>query len=207
MGAVPKFTIRRLSLYLRELENLERRDLTTTKSQDLAASLGLTDAQVRRDFAYFGQFGRPGVGYHVRSLIDHIKTILGIQRPQQVALVGVGNLGRALLLFKGFETRGFLISAAFDSDPAKVGDPVGQVNIQPLAEMQETVSAKDIKLGILATPETGAKRACELLVQAGVTGILNFTPIRLSTPEQVAVTNVDLAVMLEGLAYHNTTID
>ena len=199
---VPKFTIRRLSLYLRQLETLSKRGVTTTKSRDLAASLELTDAQVRRDFACFGQFGRPGIGYHVNSLIDNIKTILGITQVLPVALVGVGNLGRALLMFKGFLPRGFLIKAAFDNDPAKIGQHVGDVRIQPVQEMASTIPSLGIQLAIISTTAENVNKTAEQLVSAGVRGILNFTAAQLRVPPNVEVTNVDLAVLLEGLAYY-----
>src|SRR5262249_23999245 len=146
---VPNPAVRRLSLYLRQLESFKRKDRRTISSKQLGESLGLTDAQVRKDFAYFGQFGHPGIGYRVDDLIGQVKKILGTDKTWNVLLVGAGNLGRALLAYKGFDQKGFRLVAVFDADPSKVGKKQGSFTIQPLSEMASTVQKQSIRLGMI----------------------------------------------------------
>src|SRR5436190_2966498 len=148
--AVPNPAVRRLSLYLRQLEGFKRKDRRTISSKQLGESLGLTDAQVRKDFAYFGQFGHPGIGYRVEDLISQVKRILGTDKTWNVLLVGAGNLGRALLAYKGFEQKGFRIVAIFDADPAKVGRKYGPLVIQSMNDLPVTVQKQQAKLAIVA---------------------------------------------------------
>src|SRR5438093_13225639 len=136
---VPNPAVRRLSLYLRQLEAFKRKDRRTISSKQLGESLGLTDAQVRKDFAYFGQFGHPGIGYRVDELIAQVKKILGTDKTWNVLLVGAGNLGRALLAYRGFEQKGFKLVAVFDADPAKVGKKQGPFVIQAIGDLDDTV--------------------------------------------------------------------
>src|SRR5438105_540994 len=149
---VPNPAVRRLSLYLRQLESFKRKDRRTISSKQLGESLGLTDAQVRKDFAYFGQFGHPGIGYRVDDLIAQVKKILGTDKTWNVLLVGAGNLGRALLAYKGFDQKGFRLVAVFDADPAKVGKKQGAFVIQPLGELAATVAKQSIRLAMIAVP-------------------------------------------------------
>src|SRR5215218_4774480 len=137
--SVPNPAVRRLSLYLRQLEALHRAGRTTISSKQLGESLGLTDAQVRKDLAYFGQFGHPGIGYRVDDLIGQVRRILGTDKTWNVLLVGAGNLGRALLAYRGFDQKGFRLVAVFDADPSKIGKKHGPFNIQAMAELAETV--------------------------------------------------------------------
>src|SRR5437868_7510599 len=139
-SGAPNPAVRRLSLYLRQLESFKRKDRRTISSRQLGESLGLTDAQVRKDLAYFGQFGHPGIGYRVDDLIAQVKRILGTDKVWDVILVGAGNLGRALMAYRGFDTKGFKIVAVFDADPAKVGKKHGPFTIQPLADLAATVA-------------------------------------------------------------------
>src|SRR5437667_9740675 len=143
---IPNPAVRRLSLYLRQLEAFKRKDRRTISSKQLGESLGLTDAQVRKDFAYFGQFGHPGIGYRVDDLIGQVKRILGTDKIWNVLLVGAGNLGRALLAYRGFEQKGFRMVAVFDADPSKLGKKVGAFAIQPMSELPATVSKQSIRL-------------------------------------------------------------
>src|SRR5947207_14457776 len=139
LDAIPDPAVRRLSLYLRQLEAFKRQERRTISSKQLGESLGLTDAQVRKDLAYFGQFGHPGIGYRVDDLIGQVRKILGTDKTWNVLLVGAGNLGRALLAYKGFDKKGFHLVAVFDADAALVGRKVGHITIQNLAELNETV--------------------------------------------------------------------
>jgi redox-sensing transcriptional repressor len=198
---VPSPAVRRLSLYLRQLESFRKKDRRTISSKQLGESLGLTDAQVRKDFAYFGQFGHPGIGYRVEDLIGQVKRILGTDRTWNVLLVGAGNLGRALLAYRGFEQKGFRIAAVFDSDPTKVGKKHGSFVIQSMTDLADIVQKQTIKLAIIAVPAEVAQDVADRLVAAGVRGLLNFAPVSITVPPDVALNAVDLAVQLEQLSF------
>lgn len=200
-NSVPKAVVHRLSLYLRELHRLTREGDQTVNSSRLGDLLGFTDAQVRKDLAYFGQFGHPGVGYRCEELVAAIKGILGTDREWTVAIVGVGNLGRALLGYKGFASQGFRLSAAFDADPAKVGMIFEGLEVEPLDRLEELVLGRSISLGLIAAPAEAAQQIADRLVAAGVSGILNFAPVTLSLPEGVSLVGVDLATELEQLSF------
>jgi redox-sensing transcriptional repressor len=198
---IPNPAVRRLSLYLRQLEAFKRKDRKTISSKQLGESLGLTDAQVRKDLAYFGQFGHPGIGYRVEDLILQVKRILGTDKTWNVLLVGAGNLGRALMSYKGFNSKGFCLVAVFDSDPAKVGHKQGSFMVQPMSELAATVQKQSIRLAIVAVPADVAQDVVDQLVAAGVRGLLNFAPVSLNVPSDVALTAVDLAVQLEQISF------
>jgi redox-sensing transcriptional repressor len=197
---LPKAVSQRLSLYLRHLEGLEGQRETVSSSQ-LARSLGLTAAQVRRDLAYFGQFGFPGVGYKVPNLVREIRRILGTDRTWQVALVGAGNLGTALLRYRGFRKQGFEIAAVFDADPKLEGKAISGIAIRSVRDLAKVVRDAGIRIAILAVPAEAANDAAKKCVEAGVKGILNFAPTRLEVPDSVIVHPVDLALQLEQLAF------
>ena len=198
---IPNPAVRRLSLYLRQLEAFARKDRRTISSKQLGESLGLTDAQVRKDLAYFGQFGHPGIGYRVEDLIAQVRKILGTDKTWNVLLVGAGNLGRALMAYKGFEKKGFRLSAVFDADPSKIGKKQGPFPIQGLAELASTIQQKNIRLAIIAVPADHAQDVADQLAAAGIRGILNFAPVSITVPSEVALTAVDLAVQLEQLSF------
>lgn len=199
--AVPKAVVNRLSLYLRELQRLQRDGQQTVSSSQLGKLLGFTDAQVRKDLAYFGQFGHPGVGYRCDELVGAVRAILGTDREWVVAIVGVGNLGRALLGYKGFQPQGFRVAAAFDSDPSKVGMSFGGVAVEPTSALESTVKDRGVSLGLIATAAEAAQETADRLVAAGVVGILNFAPVTLSLPPGVSLVGVDLATELEQLSF------
>lgn len=202
--SIPLPAVRRLSLYLRQLETLAREGIGTVSSKELGQTLGLTDAQVRKDLAYFGQFGHPGIGYRVDDVIRRVRHILGTDKTWHAALVGVGNLGQALAAYGGFVEKGFRLVAVFDSDGAKISQPVTGLNdicVQPMSELDATVAKRGILLGIIAIPAEHAQSVADRLVKAGVRGILNFAPTALTVPETVAVSSVDLAVKLEQLSF------
>ncbi len=198
---IPNPAVRRLSLYLRQLESFKKKDRRTISSKQLGESLGLTDAQVRKDLAYFGQFGHPGIGYRVDDLIAQVKRILGTDKTWNVLLVGAGNLGRALMAYKGFSSKGFRLVAVFDADPAKVGKKHGPFVIQALSELAETVQKQQIRLGIIAVPADNAQDVADQLVEAGLKGLLNFAPVSITVPPDIALNAVDLAVQLEQLSF------
>lgn len=199
--SVPKAVVSRLSLYLRELQHLQRDGSTTTSSTQLGKLLGLTDAQVRKDLAYFGQFGYPGIGYRCDELIAKIREILGTNREWPVVLVGVGNLGRALLGYRGFSHQGFKVVAAFDLDPEKAGQLIEGVPVYGVERLDEIVRTLGIKLAIIAVPGGAAQSMAEKLVEAGVVGVLNFAPVTLNLSTEVSTIGVDLAMELEQLTF------
>jgi redox-sensing transcriptional repressor len=198
---VPKAVVSRLSLYLRELEHLVRDGHETTSSHRLGSVLGFTDAQVRKDLAYFGHFGYPGIGYRCDELIAAIKRILGTDQEWQAVLVGVGNLGRALLGYRGFQQRGFRVVAVFDTDPSKVGSQIEGLQVQHLDRLPEIARANRIRLGMIAVPAAAAQVVADRLVAVGVEGILNFAPVTIVLPPTVQQVGVDLAIELEQLAF------
>lgn len=201
---IPEPAVRRLSLYLRELENLRRAERQTVSSRELADALKLTATQIRKDLAYFGQFGHAGIGYDVGELMNRIRRILRTDRTWNVLLVGAGNLGLALSAYRGFARKGFRLVAVFDSDAGKVGRRVGvqgDLRIQPISEIAETVREKDIRLAILAVPAESAQPVADILVKSGVRGLLNFAPVSLNVDSRVALSAVDLAVQLEQLSF------
>jgi redox-sensing transcriptional repressor len=194
-------SVGRLSLYLRRLEGLLREGTTKVSSGQLGEALGVTDAQVRKDLAYLGNLGHPGIGYAAPELIAAIRRALGIDREWAVALAGVGNLARALLHYHGFAERGFRIVALFDADPAKVGQRVEGLPVHGPEEMAAVVAATGAELGVLAVPAESAQPVADALIAAGVRGLLNFAPAVLRAPPGVSVVSVDLTVQLEQLAF------
>lgn len=197
----PKAVITRVCLYLRQLETFQRQGETTVSSSQLGAALSVNDAQVRKDLAFFGQFGYPGIGYRIEGLIGELRRVLGMDREWPTALVGLGNLGRALLKYKHFRRRGYQIVALFDNDPHKVGQKVDGLVVQAIDKLPEVAAARPIRLAILSVPAEVAQPVADRIVACGIPGILNFAPTTLSVPPSVSVVAVDLSVQLEHLAY------
>ena len=191
----------RFSLYLRHLDGLQREGTPTVSSSQLGEALAITDAQVRKDLAYLGNLGQPGIGYPIGELIRALKSRLGVDRDWKAVVVGVGNLARALLRYRGFEQQGFRFVALFDADPAKVGQTVDGLRVLPMGRMAEAISTAEAELGVVAVPAAAAQDVCDALVAAGVKGILNFAPTVLRVPSGVSLVAVDLAVQLEQLAF------
>ena len=200
-NSAPKAVISRLSLYLRELQHFCREGRETVNSRQLGQRLGFTDAQVRKDLSNFGQFGCRGVGYRCSELIDSLRGILGTDDPWPVVMVGAGNLGRALLGYRGFSRQGFRILAAFDSDPNRIGDQIGGIRVKAMDRLPKFVQQHKIRLGVIAVPAEAAQEAANRLVEAGIEGILNFAPVTISLPPSVSLVGVDLAIELEQLAF------
>jgi redox-sensing transcriptional repressor len=198
---VPNPAVKRLSLYLRQLESFKRKDRRTISSKQLGESLHLTDAQVRKDLAYFGQFGHPGIGYRVDDLIAQVRKILGTDKVWNVLLVGAGNLGRALMAYKGFNVKGFRLANVFDASPQLVGKKMGPFTVQPMAELEETIKRNQTRLAMIAVPADSAQEVVDQLVAAGVRGILNFAPTSVNVPPHIALNAVDLSVQLEQLSF------
>lgn len=200
--AVPEATVARLAVYLHLLGELAERGAETVSSDELAAASGVNPAKLRKDLSHVGSYGIRGVGYEVRPLRHHLSTALGLMHRQAVALVGVGNLGHALAGYGGFGGRGFPVTALFDVDPDLVGIRINGIVVEHAREIPAVCRARHVTIGMVATPGPAAQGACDLLVRAGVSCILNFAPVVLQVPEQVEVRQVDLAVELQILAFH-----
>ena len=199
----PEACVARLSLYVRELIRLSTQRVGYVSSRRLAQQLGLTDAQVRRDLSTFGQFGTSGRGYEVQRLHNRLTSILGVAgRTWNVALAGVGNLGSALLAYRGFRERGFLFLAAVDTDPQKVGRTIQGVVVAPASELDELIRTHHISIGLIAVPVEAAQEVCSQFIKGGVRAIVNFAPVRLEVPASVWLRSVDLAIELESLAFY-----
>jgi redox-sensing transcriptional repressor len=202
MPKIPEMTIRRLSVYTRCLRELEEDNVKTISSQDLAERFNLNSAQVRKDLAYFGEFGVRGIGYYVAGLKNELQRILGLDRAWPVVLVGFGNLGSALFHYKGFGSQGFRIAAIVDDDPAKVARQVDSVPILASREIAREIKARGIQIAIVAVPSESAQPVTDQLVAAGIKAILNFAPARLKVPRDVRLKNVDLSIELETLSFY-----
>lgn len=199
---IPKTTIPRLFVYLRELTILSEFNIRTISSAELGERVNFSDAQVRKDLGYFGQFGTSGSGYQVNELKQALKKILGKNKTWNVAIIGVGNLGGALLSYSGFKPQGLSVVAAFDSSVNKIGKKQAGIMIQALDELGATVKEKDIAIGIITIPATEAQKVADMLVAAKVECIMNFAPVVLNVPENVNVKDVDLSKELETLSYY-----
>ncbi len=198
----PKAVVGRVSLYLRQLESAQRQGQATISSSQLGSALAISDAQVRKDLAFFGQFGYPGIGYRIEELMTALRRILGIDRVWPTAMIGLGNLGRALIKYRGFRNRGFHIVALFDNDPKKIGQTHASLVVRALEDLLPVASELRLELAILSVPAEAAQRVADQIVACGIQGILNFAPVPLIVPPTVGVMAVDLSVQLEHLAYN-----
>ncbi|UCH11871.1 MAG: redox-sensing transcriptional repressor Rex [Candidatus Omnitrophota bacterium] len=198
---VPEPVISRLFVYLRELIELTKMNIRTISSGELGVRTNLSDAQVRKDLGYFGQFGVSGSGYDTNELKVALEEILGKDKTWNVAVVGIGHLGGALLAYPGFKERGLNIVAAFDSSKRKIGKKIKGIIIQSIDEMPKTVTNKKISIGIISVPAKVAQEVADKLISSRVKHILNFAPIALNVPEKIKLKNVDLSRELETLSY------
>ncbi len=199
---IPSATIGRLSMYSRYLKDADNKGIVTVSSRNIAEATGVTPAQVRKDLAYFGEFGTRGVGYNSRELYNYIMKILGLDRSWPVAVIGAGNLGRALCHYKGFAERGFNICCVFDNDPNKIGKKLSNIPIYSLDLLKEKINTNNIKLAIVAVPAASAQEVIEELVEAGIKGIVNFAPVNVNVKDNIVLRRVDLAAQLEYLTYY-----
>jgi len=199
---IPEATIIRLSVYSRYLSQVDRRGVTTISSGEIAEGVGVSPAQVRKDLAYFGEFGTRGVGYNVKDLQRHILKILGLNYSWPVVIVGAGHLGTALCMYGGFRERGFRVVGIFDNDPHKIGYKLNGIEVFPMSEMARVVEQERALIGIIAVPSDAAQEVANSLVGAGLKAILNFAPRVLNIPDDVEVRNVDMAVNLEILTFN-----
>jgi redox-sensing transcriptional repressor len=198
---VSESTVRRLSGYYRILGQLREEEEATVSSFGLARRAGVTPAQVRKDLSFFGHFGKRGTGYSVSQLEGEIRCILGLDRRWRVCLVGAGNLAHALFAYKEFEREGFETRALLDNDPNKIGRKWDALTVEPVERLGEVVKERGLEIGIITTPAEAAQEVVDLLIEAGIRGILNFASRKLFVPEQVNLRNVNLAIELESLSF------
>lgn len=201
MRKVAESTVRRLSLYLRFLEEFEEQGIDTISSEALASRGGTTSAQVRKDLSFFGSFGKRGLGYAVPELAGRLREILGLERRYRVAVIGAGKIGSALVQYRGFGQRGFDIVAIFDADPAKIGRQWNGLAVQDIAHLETELARQPVDMAVLVTPAEAAQPVADRLVRLGVRAILNFAPLQLTVPADVVVKTVNLALELETLSY------
>jgi redox-sensing transcriptional repressor len=198
---IAESTVRRLSLYLRFLEEYEASGHTTISSGELAESGGTTSAQVRKDLSFFGSFGKRGMGYTVKDLSIAIREILGLQRPWSVIIVGAGKIGAALAQYRGFTTRGFRVVGVYDRDPARVGTKLDGVSVRPEAELERDIAKLKPEIAVLCVPAEAAQAISDRITKAGVRAVLNFAPTPLKVADGVAMRAVNMATELEILAF------
>jgi redox-sensing transcriptional repressor len=201
-GRLPEATVARLPVYLQALVAASEGDVATISSGGLARRSGVNSAIVRKDLSHLGAFGTRGVGYQVDGLIGEISGVLGLTTDRSIVIVGIGNLGRALSAYAGFDRRGFRIVGLLDADPAKVGTQVAGHRIEPVADLEQVVRDRDVSIAVLATPGQRAQAVAERLVAAGITAILNFAPVHLDMPGVVSVRQVDLSSELQILSFY-----
>ena len=194
-------TVRRLSIYLRFLEEFEGRGLTTVSSEELARRGGTTSAQVRKDLSFFGSFGKRGLGYSVPELSASLREILGLGREWKVAIIGAGKIGAALAQYRGFRQRGFVIIAAYDINPDKIGGTLEGIEIRDMARFEADVAREKPEIAVLAIPTDAAQPVLDRVARAGIKAVLNFAPIQLHATGDVTVKTVNMAMELEGLTF------
>jgi AT-rich DNA-binding protein len=199
---IPEATVVRLSIYFRQLHYLKDAGIDTVSSEEIANSVGVSSAQVRKDLAYFGEFGTRGVGYRVEELLGYLTKILGLDQKWNIVIMGAGKLGSALALYQGFREWGFTINAVLDSDEAKVGQSLDDIKIEPVEVLERRVKEHGINIGIVTVPAVSAQEVTDRLVQAGVGAILNFSPRVLKVPNDIILRNVDLSVNLKVLSFN-----
>jgi len=202
--AIPDIVIGRLPVYLRALSFLAAEGRQVTSSQEMGDRLGISSAQIRKDLSHFGEFGKQGTGYDIIFLHDQLRQILKVDRMWDVALVGAGNLGKAIADYGGFAGKGFLITAIFDTNAAKIGTSMGihSVTVQHVDELADTIRARGIMVGIIATPAHDAQGVARVMAEAGVKAILNYAPITITVPVGVRVQYIDPVVGLQRMTYY-----
>ena len=207
MKRIAESTVRRLSLYLRFLEEFERRGLETISSEELARRGGTTSAQVRKDLSFFGSFGKRGLGYSVPELKKELREILGLGKEWRVVIVGAGKIGAALAQYRGFRQRGFSILRAYDSNPEKIGKTVEGMQVADIAQLEKDFARDFPDIVVLTVPAEAAQSVLDRVVKAGVKAVLNFAPTQLQAPADVTVKTVNMAMELEGLSFALTNRD
>jgi len=198
---IAESTVRRLSIYLRFLEEFEVRGASTVSSEELARRGGTTSAQVRKDLSFFGSFGKRGLGYSVPELSTALRDILGLGREWQVVIIGAGKIGAALAQYRGFRQRGYNIIAVYDSNPEKIGRSLEGIEIRDMSRFEADVAADHPEIAVIAIPADGAQVVLDRIVRTGIKAVLNFAPVQLHAPADVTVKAVNMAMELEGLSF------
>jgi redox-sensing transcriptional repressor len=198
---IAESTVRRLSMYLRYLEDLDTRGQQTASSDELAQLCGTTPAQVRKDLSFFGSFGKRGLGYPVHELTDQLRGILGLEHEWRVVIIGAGKIGAALANYRGFLQRGFRVVGVYDNDPEKIGQPWDGNVVRPMSELVPDVKREQALIAVLAIPAEGAQEVVDVVVDAGIRAILNFAPAQIAVPPHVSLKSVNMAMELEGLSF------
>lgn len=199
---IPPASLARLTIYLRALNSLLAEGIERVSSEELADAAGVNSPMLRKDLSYLGSYGTRGVGYDVQYLNSQISTALGLTQDWRVAIIGAGNLGRALAGYSGFQSRGFEVVALIDADQMIVGTEVGWLRVSPVQELAAVLHRTRANMAVLAVPAGVAQKLCDELVQAGITSILSFAPVVLQVPDHVQLRKVDMATELQILAYH-----
>ncbi|MEO6527883.1 MAG: redox-sensing transcriptional repressor Rex [Gemmatimonadaceae bacterium] len=201
MKRIAESTVRRLSIYLRFLEEFEEKGLSTVSSEELARRGGTTSAQVRKDLSFFGSFGKRGLGYSVPELSTALREILGLKKEWRVVIIGAGKIGAALAQYRGFRQRGFNILAVYDTNPDKVGRALEGIEIRDMTRLEQDVASEHPEIAVIAIPGEGAQEVLDRIVKIGIKAVLNFAPIQLHAPPDVTVKAVNMAMELEGLSF------
>jgi len=201
---IPQPTIERLPIYYRCILQMQEEGIKTVSSEELGKRIGINSAQIRKDLTYFGEFGRRGIGYEIQSLIEDIMQILGLTKERKMVLVGVGNLGTALIRYSGFSDEKFHIIAAFDSNPEKIGQTVEGIKVYDLELLDKIIEEEKVEIGVVTVPAGDAQRVVDSLVEAGVNGVLNFAPTQVVVPPNIQLRDVDLGVEILRLSYYLT---
>ncbi len=203
---IPSITINRLSIYHRCLEKIseteKEKKLKVISSFKIAEMTGINSAQIRKDLAYFGEFGKRGIGYPVIDLGKELKKILGLDKKWPVIIAGAGNLGKALVKYKGFQKRGFIIKGIFDNNPSKIGKRLGHIFIYNIKEIKKFIQTENISIGIIVVQADSAQEVANKMVAGGIKAILNFAPVHIVLPSEIKIHNVDLSIEFEGLTYY-----
>jgi len=199
---IPDIIIGRLPVYLRALQRMAEKGMKTTSSQELGDQVGISAAQIRKDISQFGEFGKQGTGYSIPFLMDRLRSILKVDRIWDVVLVGAGDMGHALARYQGFANRGFNIVMVFDNDPAKIGQKIGDFEIQDVAKLADKVRAAGIKMAMVTVPAGSAQEVATKLVEGGVRSILNYAPVHISVPDGIRVQHIDPAIHLQRMTYY-----
>ncbi len=201
---IPDIVIGRLPIYLRALNLLLAEQREYTSSHELGERLGISSAQIRKDLSHFGEFGKQGTGYNIAYLQEQIRQILHVDREWPMAVVGAGDLGRALVHYRGFVPRGFRVVCVFDNDPARIGERIAGLTVQPMSELASQIAAHRVQVAMIAVPLEAAQEVATQLVEAGVEAILNYAPITISVPDSVQVQYIDPVAHLQHMTYYLT---
>ena len=203
---IPSITINRLSIYYRYLEKIietdSKRESIIISSSKIAEMTGINSAQIRKDLAYFGEFGKRGLGYPLIDLSKELRKILGLDKKWLVIIAGAGNLGHALIKYKGFKKRGFIIKGVFDNNPVKIGKKIDHIFIYNIEEMEKFIRSEKINIGVLAVLPSSAQEVADKMATGGIKAILNFAPVHIILPPEIKIHNVDLSIEFEGLTYY-----